>query len=40
MKLMIPFVPHLAHECLADLRCEDTNTWPKAKSGFNKKTEN
>ncbi len=37
IKLMIPFVPHLAHECLADLRCEDTNTWPKANQDLIKK---
>ena len=29
MKLMIPFTPHLAHECLTNLSCEDLNKWPK-----------
>ncbi len=29
MKLMIPFVPHLAHECLVDLKCKNINEWPK-----------
>ena len=29
MKLMIPFTPHLAHECLTNLSCEDLNEWPK-----------
>ena len=29
MKLMIPFTPHLAHECLSNLNCKDTNEWPK-----------
>jgi leucyl-tRNA synthetase len=29
MKLMIPFTPHLAHECLELHKCENTNTWPK-----------
>ncbi len=29
MKLMIPFTPHLAHECLANLNCKETNKWPK-----------
>ncbi len=29
MKLMIPFTPHLANECLSNLDCEDTNKWPK-----------
>ena len=29
MKLMIPFTPHLAHECLEMFKCESANTWPK-----------
>ena len=29
MKLMIPFTPHLAYECLELLNCKDTNSWPK-----------
>ena len=29
MKLMIPFTPHLAFECLSLLNCKDTNNWPK-----------
>ncbi len=29
MKLMIPFIPHLAHECLELHKCENTNNWPK-----------
>ncbi len=29
MKLMIPFTPHLALECLENLDCKDTNKWPK-----------
>ena len=28
MKLMIPFTPHLAHECLEFLNCTDFNDWP------------
>ena len=28
MKLMIPFTPHLAHECLLNLNCRDSNKWP------------
>ncbi len=28
MKLMIPFVPHLAHECLELFKCEDFTNWP------------
>ena len=26
---MIPFVPHLAHECLSLHKCEDVDKWPK-----------
>ena len=29
MKLMIPFVPHIAHECLTNLNCKEINKWPK-----------
>ena len=29
MKLMIPFTPHLAHECLHSLDCKTTNFWPQ-----------
>jgi len=29
MKLMIPFTPHLAHECLLNLNCKEVNKWPK-----------
>ena len=29
MKLLIPFVPHLAHECLLDLKSNTINEWPK-----------
>jgi len=28
MKLMIPFVPHLANECLNLHNCKDVETWP------------
>ncbi len=28
MKLMIPFTPHLAHECLELLNCKNFNDWP------------
>ena len=34
MKLMIPFTPHLAYECLTNLSCKELNQWPKV----NKKT--
>ena len=29
LKLMIPFTPHLAYECLDILNCKDNNSWPK-----------
>ncbi len=29
MKLMTPFVPHLAYECLSNLDCKNSNIWPK-----------
>ena len=29
MKLMIPFIPHLANECLDVLKCSDRNNWPE-----------
>ncbi len=29
MQLMVPFTPHLAHECLTNLKCEKINNWPK-----------
>ena len=29
MKLMMPFIPHLANECLELLKCKDVNKWPK-----------
>ncbi len=29
MKLMIPFTPHLAHECLSNLNCKEADKWPK-----------
>ena len=29
MKLMIPFTPHLAYECLELFKCETYNKWPK-----------
>ena len=28
-KSLIPFTPHLAHECLSNLNCADFNLWPK-----------
>ena len=29
MKLMIPFTPHLAYECLSNLNCKNLNKWPE-----------
>ena len=29
MKLMIPFTPHLTHECLEFLKCYNFNDWPR-----------
>ena len=31
MKLMIPFTPHMALECLERLKCKDVNNWPEIK---------
>ena len=28
LKTMLPFVPHLANECLELLKCSDSNKWP------------
>ena len=32
MKLMVPFTPHLAHECLELLKCETPDKWPEIKT--------
>ena len=32
MKLMIPFTPHLAYECLSILKSSDVEKWPKISS--------
>ena len=29
MKLMVPFAPHIAHECLEMLNCKNADKWPK-----------
>ena len=26
---MIPFTPHLAYECLSNLKCKDQDIWPE-----------
>ena len=33
MKLMIPFTPHLAYECLEKLNCKTHDNWPEIKMG-------
>ena len=35
MKILIPFTPHLAHECLEQLKAKDINIWPRADSELN-----
>ena len=34
MKVLIPFTPHLAYECLEQLEAKDINTWPKIDNKF------
>ena len=34
MKLMIPFTPHLAYECLSNLDSKNPNEWPKINSKY------
>ncbi len=34
MKSMIPFTPHLAHECLELYNCESVNNWPTIKKNM------
>ena len=29
MKIMVPFTPHLANECLSNLNCQKVNEWPE-----------
>ena len=29
MKLLVPFIPHLARECLELLKCTSPNKWPE-----------
>ena len=37
IKLMIPFTPHLALECLSLLNCKNTDDWPKVDEKIFKK---
>ena len=32
MQILIPFIPHLASECLEKLKVKDSNKWPKIDS--------
>ena len=32
LKLMLPFTPHLANECLQNLNCKDVDKWPEINS--------
>ena len=34
MTILIPFVPHLAHECLEQLGSKNINSWPKINDSF------
>jgi len=38
MKLMVPFTPHLANECLSNLNCKEVNKWPKINDKILKNT--
>ena len=29
MIIMTPFIPHLANECLENLKCKNTDKWPE-----------
>ena len=37
MKLLIPFTPHLANECLEIHNCKITDNWPEIKENFKEK---
>ena len=37
MKILIPFTPHIAHECLEMLGVKETQSWPKINSKLIKK---
>ena len=34
MQLLIPFTPHLAHECLEILKCKEIDKWPAIKGNM------
>ena len=35
MKMMLPFTPHIAHECLEQLKCKNVDKWPEVKKELN-----
>ena len=37
LKLLIPFIPHLAHECLELFNCKTIDKWPDIEKGFEQK---
>ncbi len=37
LKLLIPFVPHLAHECLELFNCKTIDKWPDIEKGIEQK---
>ena len=37
MKLLIPFSPHIAFECLELLKCKNVSNWPKIHSNIEEK---
>ena len=39
MKLMIPFTPHLAYECLTNLNCKEFDQWPQVNEKIIENTE-
>ena len=34
LKLLIPFIPHLSHECLELFNCKTIDKWPKIEKGI------
>ena len=35
MKMMLPFTPHIANECLEQLKCKNVDKWPEVKKELN-----
>ena len=38
LKSMLPFIPHVVHECLELLKCETTDKWPNIENNFIQQT--